>query len=283
MDNPKITIVTICYNAADVVEETILSVVNQTYPNVEYIIIDGNSTDGTVDIIKKYESNISYWVSEPDGGIYDAMNKGIKMATGEWINFMNAGDMFFDTGILEYVAYMIKDETDFLFGDEASYFGEKLLKIKAYPFYEHLPLHRMSGFNHQCSFVKTSVAKKNLFDLSFKLAADYKMMIDLYRQGKVFQQIPIVIAIYDRTGITSKRKGLYLYETLKVDYPNRKVLNKIVTDLLLARGFVHRLIRRPMMMLLPKLMLKYENKQNRFVEITKDDNKLRYERIKKYE
>ena len=87
---PLITVVTICYNAVDTIEETIKSVIEQTYPNIEYIVIDGGSKDGTVDIIKKYQDKISYWVSEPDRGIYDAMNKGTMKANGRWINFMNS-------------------------------------------------------------------------------------------------------------------------------------------------------------------------------------------------
>jgi glycosyltransferase involved in cell wall biosynthesis len=87
-NNPLVTIVTVSYNVVSTIERTILSVVNQTYSNIEYIIIDGGSTDGTVDIIKKYMDKIAYWVSEPDKGIYDAMNKGILMAKGQWINFM---------------------------------------------------------------------------------------------------------------------------------------------------------------------------------------------------
>lgn len=96
-----ISVVTVCYNAADTIEKTMLSVLNQTYHDIEYIIIDGGSTDGTVEIIRKYADRIAYWVSEPDKGIYDAMNKGIKVATGEWINFMNAGDEFVDEGVIE--------------------------------------------------------------------------------------------------------------------------------------------------------------------------------------
>jgi cellulose synthase/poly-beta-1,6-N-acetylglucosamine synthase-like glycosyltransferase len=98
-NKPLISIITVVYNGEKFLEETIKSVINQTYDNVEYIIIDGGSSDGTIDIIKKYEDYIDYWVSEKDNGIYDAMNKGIDLATGIWINFMNAGDLFFDNTI----------------------------------------------------------------------------------------------------------------------------------------------------------------------------------------
>ena len=90
MEKPLISVVTVAYNAVATIEQTILSVINQTYPNIEYIIIDGGSTDGTVNIIKKYMDHIAYWVSEPDKGIYDAMNKGGIRATGTFIQFLNA-------------------------------------------------------------------------------------------------------------------------------------------------------------------------------------------------
>ncbi|MCI5136399.1 MAG: glycosyltransferase [Candidatus Electrothrix sp. AW2] len=98
-DKPLITVITVVFNGVQRLEETILSVIGQTYDNVEYIIIDGGSTDGTLDIIRKYEHAIDYWVSEKDRGIYDAMNKGIDLTTGEWMNFMNAGDSFFSKNI----------------------------------------------------------------------------------------------------------------------------------------------------------------------------------------
>ena len=116
--NSKITIITVSYNAATSIEPTILSVINQTYPNIEYIVIDGGSNDGTVDIIKKYQNKISYWVSEPDKGIYDAMNKGIRMATGDWINFMNAGDTFFcDTSLNLLFIPEPESDIDIIYGD----------------------------------------------------------------------------------------------------------------------------------------------------------------------
>ena len=91
-DQVLISVVTVSYNAVSTIEQTILSVINQTYPHIEYIIIDGGSTDGTVDVIKKYADKITYWVSEPDKGIYDAMNKGLRRVRGDWCVFMNSGD-----------------------------------------------------------------------------------------------------------------------------------------------------------------------------------------------
>ena len=99
MNNPKISVVTVCYNAVDLIEETILSVINQTYRNVEYIIIDGASTDGTVDIINKYRDKIAYFVSEPDKGIYDAMNQAVGRIRGDHVLFLNCGDYLYQTYI----------------------------------------------------------------------------------------------------------------------------------------------------------------------------------------
>jgi hypothetical protein len=100
---PLITVITVVFNGAKYLENTIKSIINQTYPNIEYIIIDGGSTDGTLDVIKKYEDYIDYWVSEPDKGIYDAMNKGIILSNGEWLNFMNCGDSFSSVDILSNI------------------------------------------------------------------------------------------------------------------------------------------------------------------------------------
>lgn len=113
----KITVVTVCFNAESVLEQTMLSVLNQTYKNFEYLIIDGGSKDGTLDIIKKYSDKVK-WISEPDNGLYDAMNKGVKMASGEWINFMNAGDRFASNDVLEKIfAKEYPEDVKFLYSD----------------------------------------------------------------------------------------------------------------------------------------------------------------------
>ncbi len=114
---PSISIVTVVYNGVDLLEGTILSVIQQSYPNIEYLVIDGASTDGTLDIIQKFESKISTWISEPDKGLYDAMNKGIKMATGDFICFMNCGDKLYADDTLSKAVQNMPVETDVIYGE----------------------------------------------------------------------------------------------------------------------------------------------------------------------
>ena len=113
---PLITVITIVYNGKPYLEETILSIISQTYDNVEYIIIDGDSSDGTLEIIKKYDNQIDYWISEKDNGIYNAMNKGINLAAGEWICMMNAGDIFYDNHVLENI-FLSTINADLIYSD----------------------------------------------------------------------------------------------------------------------------------------------------------------------
>lgn len=227
MENPKITVVTVCYNAVDTIEKTMLSVINQTYPNIEYIIIDGASTDGTVEVLKKYESHISKWVSEPDKGIYDAMNKGIKLATGDYVNFMNAGDVFVDESVLSKIANCISPASDILFGDiivgkNGNYYIEKanegeIKKTKSVSM----------GFNHQASFVCTDLARNHPFNLNYKLAADFNMMKALYHQGAKFSYCKFPVVIYDTTGVSSVYIARHRYECLMIIDPSHSLKNKI--------------------------------------------------------
>ncbi|WP_303236319.1 glycosyltransferase family 2 protein [Phocaeicola coprophilus] len=190
----KISIITISYNAFKDIESTILSVINQTYPNIEYIIIDGGSTDGTVDIIKKYESKISYWISEPDNGIYDAMNKGIQKATGQWINFMNAGDSFYNNKIVETFTKICPSQADIVYGDTMIRLSVGNLLDKAKPIEQ---ITKGMVFGHQATFIKTDLHKKMLFDTKYKSSGDYNFFYQAYKHGYKFAYIPIIIANYE--------------------------------------------------------------------------------------
>ena len=208
---PLITLITVAYNAVKDIENTILSVLNQTYPNIEYIIIDGGSTDGTLDIIKKYEDKISYWVSEPDKGIYDAMNKGALKATGEWLNFMNAGDTFYNEQVLEKV---FKDndwsDADVIYGDVVYVYPNKEDFRKA------LSINRMKKnipFCHQSVFVRTELQQKHLFNTTYKICADYKVFFDLYNEHYKFKYKNIIVSKFLFGGCSTKSAvNVYLEE-----------------------------------------------------------------------
>lgn len=230
MIQPKISVVTVCYNAVNDIEKTILSVINQTYSNIEYLIIDGGSTDGTMDIVNKYKDKIDVIVSEPDKGIYDAMNKGIDRATGDWINFMNAGDYFYKKNCINDIFNKSIDANiAMVIGDSALFLDGKYYQIKCKPFYERLPLHQEMGFTHQSSFVRSNLAKHIKFNLKYKYAADYNMVIELYRMGYGFYNTNNLIAFYDMNGISFNHKLDHIKETYMIDNPTGKKINKFLS------------------------------------------------------
>lgn len=202
VSSPKISVVTVCYNAVAAIEDTILSVLNQTYPNIEYIIIDGASTDGTVDVVEKYRDKISYFVSEPDKGIYDAMNKGVDVAMGEWINFMNSGDSFAtDHTISDIFGRGIDYEgQDVIYGDTLYVYSGSPILYKAKPL---STLEYRMAFCHQSSYVRTNLMKSRLFDLHYKYVADYAFFYELYVAGRSFKYLPIVMTNYALEGGSS--------------------------------------------------------------------------------
>lgn len=205
----KISIITVCYNCKNDIEKTILSVINQTYTNIEYIIIDGSSTDGTLDIITKYKKQISIIISEPDKGIYDAMNKGIALATGDWINFMNAGDTFYNNTVLEDIFSNNNYPADIIYGHvEYDYGFTKVIKKPA-------PINsitRYMGFSHQSTFVKTNIMKDHPYNLHYKIIADYDFFLSRYKEGYIFKEIPNIVATYERANGVSSGSNFKQYK-----------------------------------------------------------------------
>lgn len=205
---PKITVVTVCFNVKDEIEETILSVINQTYPNIEYIVIDGGSTDGTVDVIKKYADRIDYWVSEPDKGIYDAMNKGIDAASGDYINFMNAGDKFYDNETVKSAINLFSEKADVIYGDSISKDHDKLTFFKAGDNLNELDLKPI--YRHNASFTKLTIHKDLPFDLSksdeFKYGLDFNQIWHLFKNNKEFHHIDLPIVIFKKEGVSDNIK-----------------------------------------------------------------------------
>lgn len=201
--NPKISVITICYNAERYVEKTIESVLHQTFQDYEYIIVDGGSTDGTLDIIRRYESNPHVkWISEPDKGIYDALNKGIKMATGEWINCMNAGDCFASDDVLEKVfeeAYPI--EAKFLYSDHyVSKDGKRMLSRHD---------HMKRKINHQCSIYRRELHNEYGYYIVTPqiIVSDFLFFLAIPKE--YFRKVDTVIATTEAGGVSS---GLWCIE-----------------------------------------------------------------------
>lgn len=186
----KISVVTVCFNAANLIEGTIRSVVDQTYDDVEYIIIDGLSTDGTTDIICRYADDISYWISEKDKGIYDAMNKGIMAATGDYVIFMNAGDRFADKNVLSAVASSLGNHT-IVSGKWNRCYGDGTVKSAAPKKLNALKVEM--PICHQATLTRLSYHKKNLFDTSFRLSADYDFFYNAWLNKESFLYIDDVI------------------------------------------------------------------------------------------
>lgn len=209
---PLVSVITVVRNCSLTIENTILSVIKQENINIEYIIIDGISTDGTVELIRKHEDSIDYWISESDKGIYDAMNKGILLAKGHWIIFMNSGDTFVaDNTLQEIFKRQFDDNLDIIYGDTVfDYLNKKMYVIpqKLDNIEWNLP------FCHQSVFVKRLVLNENLFDLNFKIAADYAQFLSLFRQKKIFQYIPLAVANYALEGGVSSRNTIRLFREL---------------------------------------------------------------------
>ena len=211
---PKISVITVVYNSAPLLQATIDSIAGQSYPNLEYIVVDGGSTDGTVDIIQANADKIARWVSEQDQGIYDAMNKGVRMATGDWINFINAGDSLLGTNVIADVVLLMESDADIVYGRTVSRmeFGDFLLTPK--------PLEQISNgmvFGHPSSFVRRELLQQTPFDTSFRIAADYNFFYISYYSTRKFQYVPVDVALFDgESGISSTHLRLVRYENGRV-------------------------------------------------------------------
>jgi glycosyltransferase involved in cell wall biosynthesis len=198
-DFPLISIVMVTRNAAEHFRQALASVCNQDYPNKEIVVVDGGSTDATIDIIAEFSARIDYWISEPDKGIYDAMNKGILLSRGDWIGFKNADDWYTEDS-LSVLAVCIREhpEVDVWYGNSYSVIQENPLKLAPY-FTAHQNLGRNPGIDHRSSFVRSRAQKEFLFDLNFRLAADLDVFWRLKKSGGQFRHTGAFMA-YKRFG-----------------------------------------------------------------------------------
>jgi glycosyltransferase involved in cell wall biosynthesis len=177
----KISIITVTFNDSEGLLSTIQSVLSQNYQDLEYIIIDGGSSDNTLEIIDKYRNNISVFVSEPDDGTYDAMRKGLSKASGDWVNYMNAGDTFVSSGVVSGVASLVSKsvEPDVIYGDHIySYNDKEELRCA-----DIKKIYSTICLNHQSMFYRRAVLSRYSFDPQFEIVADCAQHIRAFREG----------------------------------------------------------------------------------------------------
>lgn len=235
---PKLSIITINYNNANGLTKTIESVVNQSFKDFEYIIIDGGSTDDSINIIKKYENKITFWVSEQDSGIYHAMNKGIRQAEGDYCQFLNSGDMLASSRVIEIVfdnptgcniivGNMLKQSNGSIYRDK----GIMKNTPNFYTFFN-------GTLNHSTSFIKRDLFDiYGLYDETLKIVSDWKWFLQVVGiAGEPIFYINLDITIFDMTGISNRLHSLNLEERKSVllDY----IPNAVLADYSINKKYI---------------------------------------------
>ncbi len=208
MGERKISVITACYNAASTIEQTIRSVLEQTYEHIEYIVIDGNSNDNTLDIIKRYQDKIDIVISEPDQGIYDAFNKGARLASGQYIHYLNADDYFLHSDVITQAVREMNHlpEADIYYGgimfknDITDYFSILNRSISYDEFAKGLMLPHPAMFTR-----KETMLAEGLFDTSYRIAADFELTAKIYKHHpERVIHFPVLMTVFRLGGISSR-------------------------------------------------------------------------------
>lgn len=217
---PKFSVITVCYNAEATLEDTIQSVISQTYHHLEYIIVDGASKDRTMDIVNRYRERISVVVSEPDKGLYDAMNKGIRLATGDYLCFLNAGDSFHEDDTLQQMVHSIHtlQLPDVLYGETELVDHEgHFLRMRRLQAPEHLT---WKSFRqgmlvcHQAFFARRDLVMP--YDLRYRFSADFDWCIKIMKQSKVLHNTHLTLIDYLSEGMTTRNHKASLKERFRI-------------------------------------------------------------------
>lgn len=234
----KISIITVTYNAEKFIEKTIQSIINQTYKNIEFIIVDGKSKDNTLKIIENYSTNINKIISEKDSGIYDAMNKGIDLSTGDFITFLNAGDDYIDNNVLSNLFENLDKNINIVYADHISILNGKEKYRKAKEFNKNnLFKYLTSTVCHQAIFVKKEIAPK--YNLKYKLKGELNWYFDILEKQNInyfHKNIPIVY--YLRGGVGETKYILNLKEILKVLYSHGGIVGVLKAYKFLIKYFI---------------------------------------------
>lgn len=219
--HPKFSIITVTYNAGKVLEDTIQSVITQTYKNVEYIIVDGKSTDSTMDIVNRYREHIHTIVSEPDKGLYDAMNKGIDLATGDYLCFLNAGDELHEDDTLQLIVHSLNGEKelpDVIYGETAIVDEEgHFLRMRRLSTPEHLTWKSFQHgmlVCHQAFMPRRDLAVK--YNLKYRFSADFDWCIRIMKKSRILHNTHLTIIDYLNEGMTTRNHKASLKERFHI-------------------------------------------------------------------
>lgn len=217
----NVTIITVCFNALHDLKNTLKSVLEQKYNDLEYLVIDGGSKDGTLELLEEYMPLFAvtgkpfHYISEKDKGTYDAMNKGARIAQGVWVNYMNAGDRFYsENSLQDFFANKIDNNAGVLYGDTLQIYDFGSGVAKASDYKKDNPI---MPFCHQSSFVKTDLMREFQFDLTYRIVADHDLFFRLYEHGVIFQYIPIIVARYNgQYGLSATNPLMLRIEGLRI-------------------------------------------------------------------
>lgn len=242
---PKFSIITVTYNAGQTVEDTIQSVIAQTYHRIEYIMVDGASTDNTLNIVEKYRDKIHLLVSEPDRGIYDAMNKGIALATGDYLCFLNAGDSFHEANTLRQMAHSIRGNElpDVLYGETALVDANRhVLRMRRLSAPETLTWRSFRQgmlVCHQAFFAKRTLSEP--YDLHYRFSADFDWCIRVMKKARTLHNTHLVVIDYLEEGMTTQNRKASLKERFRIMAQHYGLMSTVARHV----GFVVRLLTKP--------------------------------------
>ncbi|MBR1796684.1 MAG: glycosyltransferase [Clostridiales bacterium] len=216
----KITVVTVCYNSEKTIRNTIVSVLRQTYNNIEYVFIDGDSTDSTNNIIEEYRHDfeakgIDYiHISERDNGIYDAMNKGIIYSSGDWINFLNSDDQYVDENVLQTIVDNMDDKNDCIYGDTINVLKGESFYRKSF---EIDVLTYRNPYVHQALFCRKDIIRNYKFNTIYTYAADFDQAVRLYNDKKSFKHVSVPVCKFSLEGRSQKNNNVAVreFETIR--------------------------------------------------------------------
>jgi len=243
MSQPTISIIIPVFNAKRTLESALLSVWEQSMRAHEIIVIDGGSTDGTLEIIKSHQANITHWISARDNGVYDAINKGIERATGEWIYILGSDDKLASTDVLESISAHLTNSTSLVYGSVRNVNIKHSLVPEVHMSSLGSGLYLRNTLHQQSAFYRRSLFKKQLFDSSLKVLADYDFHLSLLKQGINGNKVDILIAECEASGLSKQfNRSLYI-EEFRLKRKRLGIVNALLLAPIIAGKFVLKQLR----------------------------------------